>query len=140
MNASFRVTFLNQILITKMFKWNCLRNRYDSKKSMFEFQPLMLFFWKPISNSWQIFRIFDTPLLIDRGKKEAYTPLRWPFFKKDTKKHFVCESKTSKKWTNDSYGSLIKIEKNFFFNFCYLIRVEHKKCSELSVRIIRFWS
>jgi hypothetical protein len=28
--------------------------------------------------------------------------------------------------------------KNFFFNFCYLIRVEHKKRSEMCVRIVRF--
>jgi hypothetical protein len=32
-----------------------------------------------------------------------------------------------------SYG-----QKMFFFNFCYLIRVEHKKCSEMCVWIFRF--
>jgi hypothetical protein len=36
------------------------------------------------------------------------------------------------------YGSLIIIAKKFFLKFCYLIRVEHKKCSEMCVLIIRF--
>jgi hypothetical protein len=28
--------------------------------------------------------------------------------------------------------------KKIFFNFCYWIRVEHEKCSELCARIVRF--
>jgi hypothetical protein len=39
----------------------------------------------------------------------------------------------------DPYRSLIKIDKKIFFlNFGYLIRVEHKKCSEMCVRIVLF--
>jgi hypothetical protein len=39
-------------------------------------------------------------------------------------------------WTNSDmvlYG-----QKKIFFNFCYLNRVEHEKCSEMCVWIVRF--
>jgi hypothetical protein len=36
------------------------------------------------------------------------------------------------------YGSLIKIEKIFFFNFCNSNLIEHGKCSEMCIWIVGF--
>ena len=39
---------------------------------------------------------------------------------------------------NGSYKISSVLPKIFFFQLCYLIRVEHEKCSEMCVWIVRF--
>ena len=55
---------------------------------------------------------------------------------------FILAEKKSKVWP-DARSSLVQYhtkmdQKIFFLKFCYLIRVEHEKCSDMCVWIVRF--
>ena len=88
----------------------------QSKKSMFEFRPLMLFLWKPIS---KILDHLDLSLLIDTVLKRE-NEMKIGFFSKRPifAKNGPNSSKTFSTCFSVFYKNIIiKFEKTFFGNF-----------------------